>query len=149
MLVQKGRKRICKWKIVWCSSRALKPAHKGLPPLYLEALGHHWAITDAQYYLKRCRNEFQAVTDHYALLSLTQKPLADLPVKLRDLFLELRGYNYSTIHIAGARKIISNTLCHAVKSAKKKIFNEDDLEEHEEMDYEASGGRELNTKYSI
>ena len=62
---------VCKWKIIWCSSRALKPSYKGLPPLYLEALGHHWAITDAQYYLKECRNEFQAVSDHYPLLSLT------------------------------------------------------------------------------
>ena len=112
---------------------------KGLPSLYLEALGHHWVITDAQYYLKGCRNEFQAVSDHYPLLSLTQKPLAELPVKLRDLFLELRSYNYSTIHIAGARNIISDTLCRAVKWAAKKIYNEEDEEEHVEMDYEASG----------
>ena len=32
---------ICKWRIIWCSSRALKPSYRELPPLYLKALGHH------------------------------------------------------------------------------------------------------------
>ena len=71
---------------------------------------------------------------------LTQKPLAEIPVKLRDLFLELRSYNYTTLHIAGARYIISDTLSRAVKWAPKKT--QDEKDEHKEMDYEASKGIE-------
>ena len=101
---------LLKWKILWCNSRALKPSYWGLPPLYLEAIGHHYALTDSQFYLKGTHIPFEAVTDHFALVGLTQKPLADLPVKLRDLFLELRSYNYTTSHIAGVRNVISDTL---------------------------------------
>ena len=93
--------------------------------------------------MKGCREDFEAVTDHYVLVSLTNKSLADLPVKLRDIFLELRSYNYSTIHIAGARNIISDALCRSVKWAKKKTSSEGDQEEEEEeLDYEAAGGIE-------
>ena len=91
----------CCWKALWCNSRALKPSYRGLPPLYLEAIGHHWALTDAQFYLKGARDPFQAVTDHFALVALTKKELGDLPLKLRDLFLELRGYNYTKQYLAG------------------------------------------------
>jgi hypothetical protein len=44
-----GEKCFCLWKILWCHSRALKPSYKGLPPLYLEVIGHHFALTDGQF----------------------------------------------------------------------------------------------------
>ena len=75
----------------------MKPSYKGLPPLYLEAIGHHFALTDAQFYLKGASEPFQAVTDQYALVALTTKELANLLVKLRYLFLELRGYTIQHI----------------------------------------------------
>ena len=134
---------ICQWIIVWCNSRALKPSFKGLPPLYLESLGHHWGLTDAQFYLKGSKEPFEAVTDHYLLVALTTKALPDLPAKLKDLFMELRRYNYYTTHIAGACNIISDALCRAVKWAPKaKNGPKDEEEEEEPLDYEASGGIE-------
>ena len=74
---------------------------------------------DGQFYLKGTRAPFQAVTDHFALVSLTTKELGDLPLKLRDLFLELRGFNYATEYLAGARNIISDSLSRAVRWAVK------------------------------
>ena len=112
---------------MWCHSRALKPSYKGLPPLYLEVIGHHWAITDDQFYLKGMREPFEAVTDHYALVALTNKSLADLTVKLKELFLKLRPYNYYTTHIAGAGNIVSDALSRAVCWSKKP-----DVEKEEE-----------------
>ena len=76
---------------------------------------------------------------------MTKKCLSELPVKLRELFLELRSYNYYTTHIAGARNIISDALCRSVRWAKKKVCGPEDKEEEgneEVLDYEASGGIE-------
>ena len=139
MLVQKHEEEICwcklhekkcfcRFRVLWCNSRALKPSFKGLPALYLEAIGHHWSITDAQYYLKGTRERFEAVTDHFALVGLTKKPLADLPPKLKELFMELRGYNYFTTHIAGARNLVSDALSRSVHWAPK---TEQGVEEEE------------------
>ena len=76
----------CRWKALWCNSRALKPSYRGLPPLYLEAIGHHYALMDGQFYLKGARASFQVVTDRFALVSLTTKELGDLPLKLRSFY---------------------------------------------------------------
>ena len=100
-------------------------------------------MTDAQFYLKGSKGPFEAVTDHYSLVALTKKDLPDLPVKLRDLFLELRSYNYYTTHIAGARNIISDALCRSVKWAAKVVNGPEDQEDEEEpLDYEATCGIE-------
>ena len=120
------KKCFCRFRVLWCNSRALKPSFKGLPALYLEAIGHHWAITDAQFYLKGVRSKFEAVTDHFALIALTKKPLADLPVKLKELFMELRGYNYFTTHIAGARNLVSDALSRSVHWSPKDEEEEDE-----------------------
>ena len=69
--------------------------------MYLEAIGHHWAITDA-------------------LVALTKKPMDEFPVKLKELFMELRGYNYFTSHIAGSRNIIADTLSRTVHWTPKE-----------------------------
>ena len=68
---------------------------------------------NGQFYLKGARASFQVVTDHFALVALTKKDLGDLPLKLRDLFMELRGLNYTTEYLAGARNIISDSLSRA------------------------------------
>ena len=65
--------------------------------------------------------------DHYALVALTNKSLADLTVKLKELFLKLRPYNYYTTHIAGAGNIVSDALSRAVRWSKKP-----DVEKEEE-----------------
>ena len=105
---------------------ALKPSFKGLPALYLEAMGHHWAITDAQFYLKGTRQPFECVTDHFPLVALTKKPMDELPVKLKELFMELRGYNYFTSHIAGSRNIIADTLSRTVHWSPKEEGSEEE-----------------------
>ena len=115
----------CRYRVVWCNSRALKPSYRGLPSLYLEAIGHHWSIQDAQFYLKGTRSPFECVTDHYALVSLSKKPLHELPVKLRELFLELRSYNYYMSHIAGARQQICDSLSRTVHWGDKKQDEEE------------------------
>ena len=33
----------CRWRILWCGSRALKPSYRSLPATWLECVGHHWA----------------------------------------------------------------------------------------------------------
>ena len=134
------KKCFCRFRVLWCNSRALKPSFKGLPALYLEAIGHHWAITDAQFYLKGTRSKFEAVTDHFALVGLTKKPLADLPVKLKELFMELRGYNYFTTHIAGARNLVSDALSRSVHWSPKQ---ED--EEGDEYEVEKAFARQVTT----
>ena len=115
-----GNKCFCRYRILWCNSKALKPSFKGLPALYLEAIGHHWAITDAQFYLKGTRQPFEAITDHFPLVALIKKPMDELPVKLKELFMELRGYNYFTSHIAGSRNIIADTLSRTVHWSPKE-----------------------------
>ena len=67
------------------------------------------------------------MTDNFTLVALTKKELGNLPLKLRDLFLELRGYYYTTQYLAGARNIISDSLSRAVRWAAKD--NEDKEEE--------------------
>ena len=131
----------CRFRVLWCNSRALKPSFKGLPALYLEAIGHHWSITDAQYYLKGARDKFEAVTDHFALVGLTKKPLADLPPKLKELFMELRGYNYFTSHIAGARNLVSDALSRAVHWSPKQ----EQGEEEETSGIEVAFARQVTT----
>ena len=131
----------CRFRVLWCNSRALKPSFKGLPALYLEAIGHHWSITDAQYYLKGAREKFEAVTDHFALVGLTKKPLADLPPKLKELFMELRGYNYFTSHIAGARNLVSDALSRSVNWSPKP----EQCEEEEEAGIEETFARQVTT----
>ena len=131
----------CRFRVLWCNSRALKPSFKGLPALYLEAVGHHWSITDAQYYLKGTRDKFEAVTDHFALVGLTKKPLADLPPKLKELFMELRGYNYFTTHIAGARNLVSDALSRSVHWSPKP----EQREEEEVAGIEESFARQVTT----
>ena len=133
---------VCRWRIVWCNSRALKPSFVGLPPLYLEAIGHHWALNDAAFYLKGSKDGFEAITDHYSLVSLTNKPLPDLPEKLKDLFMDLRGFNYNTTFISGARNIISDSLCRAVKWASKVKNGPEDEVEDEALDKDVTGGIE-------
>ena len=121
------KKCFCRFRILWCNSRALKPSFKGLPALYLEAIGHHWAITDAQFNLKGTRDAFEAVTDHFPLVALTRKPMDELPVKLKELFMELRGYNYFTTYIAGSRNIIADTLSRTVHwTAKEEVTEEEE-----------------------
>ena len=73
-----------------CNSGAPKPSHRGLPSLYLEANGPHLSIQDAQFYLKGTRATFECVTDHYALVSLSKKPLHELPVHLVQFWLSDR-----------------------------------------------------------
>ena len=71
------------------------------------------------------------MTDHFALVALTKKELGDLPLKLRDLFLELRGFNYTTEYLAGARNIISDSLSRAVRWAAKDSKDKDKGEEED------------------
>ena len=121
-----GPKCFCKYRILWCNSRALKPSFKGLPALYLEAMGHHWAITDAQFYLKGTRQPFECVTDHFPLVAMTRKPMDELPPRLKELFMELRSYNYFTSHIAGSRNIIADTLSRTVHWSPKEEENQEE-----------------------
>ena len=125
---------------MWCNSRALKPSYAGLPPLYLESIGHHWSLCDAAFYLKGVREDFEACTDHYALVSLSNKALPDIPEKLKDLFMDLRGYSYNMTFVPGARNVISDALCRSVKwgpkKKEKKEHGEEKKEEKEEEEEE-------------
>ena len=119
----------CRWRILWCGSRALKPSYRSLPATWLECLGHHWAIKECSFYLKLTKKKFIAETDHLSLVSMTQKPLEDLPEKLRDLFIDLRCYNYFTVFNPGLKMEISDTLSRSVHWSPDKEEEEAEQEE--------------------
>ena len=116
---------------MWCGSRALKPSYRSLPATWLECLGHHYAIKECSFYLKLTKKKFIAETDHLALVSMSQKPLEELPEKLRDLFADLRCYNYFTVFNPGLKMEISDTLSRSVHWDPDK---EEERAEQEEAD---------------
>ena len=119
----------CRWRILWCGSRALKPSYRSLPATWLECVGHHWAIKECSFYLKLTKKKFIAESDHLALVSMTKKPLEDLPEKLRDLFIDLRCYNYFTVFNPGLKMEISDTLSRSVHWTKDKEEEEAEKDE--------------------
>ena len=60
---------------------------------------------------------------------MTQKPLEDLPEKLRDLFIDLRCYNYFTVFNPGLKMEISDTLSRSVHWTKDKEEEEAEKDE--------------------
>ena len=121
----------CRWRILWCGSRALKPSYRSLPATWLECIGHHWAIKECSFYLKLTKKKFIAETDHLSLVAMTEKPLEDLPEKLRDLFIDLRCYNYFTVFNPGLKMEISDTLSRSVHWSQDK---EEEAAEQDEAD---------------
>ena len=100
----------CRWRVLIANSTTLKQGYKGLPAIYLEAVAIDWALRDAQFYLKGCRNPFEICTDHHALIGLAKKELPDLPEKLRSVFMNMRPYNFFMTHIPGKRNLLSDAL---------------------------------------
>ena len=100
----------CRWKILWANSTTLKASYKGVPPIYLEAIGVRWAVQDAAFYLKGVRSPFEIVTDHIALVGLSKKELPDLPEKLRGIFMDLRPYHCFWTHCPGSRHLMADCL---------------------------------------
>ena len=109
----------CKWKILWANSTTLKKSYKGVPPIYLEAIGVRWAVQDAAFYLKGLRNPFEIVTDHVALLGLSRKELVDVPEKLRDIFMFLRPYHCFWSHIPGSKHLMADCLSRLPNTADR------------------------------
>ena len=119
----------CRWRILWCGSRALKPSYRSLPATWLECIGHHWAIKECSFYLKMTKKKFIAETDHLSLVTMAQKPLEELPEKLRDLFIDLRCYNYFTVFNPGLKMEISDTLSRSVHWSPDKEEEEAEQDE--------------------
>ena len=107
----------------------MKPSYRSLPATWLECVGHHWAIKECSFYLKLTKKKFIAESDHLALVSMTKKPLEDLPGKLRDLFIDLRCYNYFTVFNLGLKMEISDMLSRSVHWTKDKEEEEAEKDE--------------------
>ena len=114
----------CKWKILWANSTTLKPSYKGVPPIYIEAIGARWAVQDAAFYLKGARSPFEIVTDHIALVGLSKKVLPDLPEKLRGIFMDMRPYNCFWTHCPGARHLMADCLSRMPNTTVRKWVQE-------------------------
>ena len=123
----------CRWRILWANSTTLKKSYKGIPPIYMEAIGAKWALKDAAFYLKGVRSPFEIVTDHHALVGLSKKELPDLPEKLRDIFMEIRPYHCFWTHCPGARHLMADCLSRMPNTAKRRWVEEPTTKE---MDYE-------------
>ena len=123
-----SHKCFCRWRILWCGSKALKPAYRSLPAVYIEAITHHYALTTCSFYLKMTTEKFIAETDHQSLVQLTNKPLEELPEKLKDLFMDLRSYNYTTQYNPGLKMAISDCLSRSVHWEDGKHEDEDVLD---------------------
>ena len=118
----------CRWRILWCGSKALRPSYRSLPAVYIEAITHHYALTTCSFYLKLTTEKFIAETDHQSLVQLTKKPLEELPDKLKNLFMDLRCFNYTTIYNPGLKLAISDCLSRSVhwEDGKHEENEEDD-----------------------
>ena len=123
----------CRWRILWANSTTLKKSYKGIPPIYMEAIGARWALKDAAFYLKGVRSPFEVVTDHHALVGLSRKELPDLPEKLRDIFMEIRPYNCFWTHCPGAKNLMADCLSRMPNTTKRRWVEEPT---NKEMDYE-------------
>ena len=123
----------CRWRILWANSTTLKKSYKGIPPIYMEAIGARWALKDAAFYLKGVRSPFEIVTDHHALVGLSKKELPDLPEKLRDIFMEIRPYNCFWSHCPGARNLMADCLSRMPNTTKRRWVEEPT---NSDMDYE-------------
>ena len=123
----------CRWRILWANSTTLKKSYKGIPPVYMEAIGGRWALKDAAFYLKGVRSPFEIVTDHHALVGLSKKELPDLPEKLRDIFMEIRPYNCFWTHCPGARHLMADCLSRMPNTTTRRWVEEPTTKA---MDYE-------------
>ena len=114
-----------KWKPVAYASRALTSAETRYAQIEKELLSIAFACTRFHQYIYGAT--VQAETDHKPLVSIFKKPLADCPIRIQRLLLQLQRYDLQVSYTPGKLLVTADTLSRATEKTNTKItkVNED------------------------
>ena len=145
VLLQQNEHNGSRWQPVAYWSLKLTETERNYSATDLECKAIHDALEHWSVYLKSCRS-FDVVTDHYALVYLSTKPIRDSNGRLMRYLMDIQNYRFNLIHRKGGQHLDADAVSRLLRYndemlrvlAREDLVergpvtkkDEEDLEEH-------------------